>query len=265
MAQVTKLAEFYAHQEKVNCVTFGRESPQLYASGADDHRIHVWRLGTQAPIQTLIGHQTSVDSVRFSRDDHYIAAGSRGGSLKVWDLAAQRLKSTMAGHRASIRALDFHPFGELFISGSLDTYVKAFDMRKKSCIQTFKAHTGAITAVRHSPDGRWVASADEVGAVKVWDITAGKLMQEFKSFRREPVRALEFHPNEYILACGDGEKAVNFWDLETFDLIATTTRETAISSITFDEEGEVLLAGCNDALRTYTWDPNVVKHDSVEV
>lgn len=53
--------------------------------------------------------------------------------------------------------------------------------------------------------------------------------------------------------------------MEKFELIATTTRETSISAITFNNGGDVLMAGCQDTLKTFTWDPQVVRHDTKEI
>jgi len=36
----------------------------------------------------------------------------------------------------------------------------------------------------------------------VWDLTAGKLLHDFK-FHEGPIRSIDFHPLEFLLATGD--------------------------------------------------------------
>jgi katanin p80 WD40 repeat-containing subunit B1 len=59
---------------------------------------------------------------------------------------------------------------------------------------------------------------------QLWDIRAGRLFKEF-SDHTGPVTAVEFHPNEFLLASSSSDRSVNFWDLENFQLVSTTDRD----------------------------------------
>jgi len=41
-----------------------------------------------------------------------------------------------------------------------------------------------------------------------------------------PVYDVEFHPHEFLLASGSQDKTINFWDLETFNLVSTTEKDS---------------------------------------
>jgi katanin p80 WD40 repeat-containing subunit B1 len=60
---------------------------------------------------------------------------------------------------------------------------------------------------------------------KIWDLRAGKLMTEFSS-HGGPVYDVEFHPHEFLLASGSQDKTINFWDLETFNMVSTAEKDT---------------------------------------
>lgn len=123
-------------------------------------------------------------------------------------------------------------------------------------MQTYKGHQAAITCVKHSPDGRWIVSGDANGLVKVWDLTAGKLVHELKTLRKEPITCADFHPNEFLLACGSGERKIDFWDMESFDLVCSTQKETTkIRSIIFSKDGGALLSATQDSLKVWGWEP----------
>ena len=42
--------------------------------------------------QSLSGHNSPVECVRFSSSEELVAAGSQSGSLKIWDLEAAKSK-----------------------------------------------------------------------------------------------------------------------------------------------------------------------------
>jgi WD40 repeat protein len=74
--------------------------------------------------QSLSGHTTAIEAVRFSPTEELVCAGSAAGAVKVWDLEAARMVRTLTGHRAGIKALDFHPYGDFLATGSTDTNMK---------------------------------------------------------------------------------------------------------------------------------------------
>jgi len=117
--------------------------------------------------QSLSGHTTPIECVRFGQTEDLVCAGSQTGALKIWDLEHAKLARTLTGHKSGIRCMDFHPYGELLASGSLDTAIKLWDIRRKGCIFTYKGHNKTVNSLKFSPDGQWIASAGEEGMVKV--------------------------------------------------------------------------------------------------
>ncbi|KAH0866459.1 hypothetical protein HID58_083670 [Brassica napus] len=86
-------------------------------------------------------------------------------------------------------------------SGSSDANLKIWDIRKKGCIQTYKGHTRGISTVKFTPDGRWLVSGGLDNVVK--------LLHEFK-FHDGPIRSLDSHPLEFLLATGSADRTVKF-------------------------------------------------------
>ena len=96
-------------------------------------------------LQSLSGHTTPIECVRFGHTEELVCAGSASGALKIWDLEAARLVRTLTGHKAGIRCIDFHPYGDFLSSGSGDTNLKLWDIRRKGCIFTYKGHRYVIS------------------------------------------------------------------------------------------------------------------------
>lgn len=137
---VRKVSEFVAHAGNVNCASFGLRSGQVLATGGDDKKVNVWRVGSPACVWTLVGNNSPVERVCFDGDEQFLVSGSKGGALKVYDLGEGKVSRSLPGHRSNITSLHYHPFGEFIASGSVDTNVKIWDVRKKACIQTYKVN-----------------------------------------------------------------------------------------------------------------------------
>ena len=94
-------------------------------------------------MQSLSGHTTAVEAVRFSPTEELVCAGSAAGAVKVWDLEAARIVRTLTGHRAGIKALDFHPYGDFLATGSSDTNIKVNICSAVSCSNIHRPITGS--------------------------------------------------------------------------------------------------------------------------
>jgi katanin p80 WD40 repeat-containing subunit B1 len=92
-------------------------------------------------LQTLSGHTSAVETVRFDGQEESVVAGSSSGTLKIYDLKKAKGRTlvqfstsmtdgngtafrTLTGHTSSIRCIDYHTYGYFIGSGSLDTTVK---------------------------------------------------------------------------------------------------------------------------------------------
>ena len=78
-----KIHEFVAHATEVNCLTFGPKSHQVLATGGEDTKVNVWRVGSASNLWTLGQNKSPIESVCFDAEEQYIVSGARNGSIKV--------------------------------------------------------------------------------------------------------------------------------------------------------------------------------------
>ncbi|KAL8103802.1 hypothetical protein AgCh_028125 [Apium graveolens] len=260
-----KLQEIVAHSGNVNCLSLAKKRRRgLFITGGDDQLVNLWSIGKSAPLVSLSGHTSPIESVAFDPGEDFVVAGASAGAIKLWDLEQTKMVRNFDGHRSYCTAVEFHQSGEFFASGSKDTNIKIWDIRKKERIHMYKGHVRGISTVRFSPDGRWLVSGGLDNVVKIWDLTAGKLLHDLK-LHEGHIRSIDFHPMELLMATGSADKTVKFWDLETFELIGSSRAEsTGVRSIAFHPEGKTLFSGLDDCLKVYSWEP-VVCHDTVDL
>lgn len=263
--RVWKLQDFVAHPGKASCARLGEKSGQVLATGGEDKRVNIWKVGKPNPMMSLTGHTTSVDCLVFDKQEEVLVVGCGGGSMQVWNLEYRKMAGTLPGHRAACASIEFHPYGEFFASGSVDTNLKIWDLRRKSCIQTYKGHTGTVTSIRFSPHGRWVATGGQDSQVKIWDLTAGKLMRDL-DLHKGPITSLAFHPKEYLLATGSADRTMKLWSLETFRAVGSTELGSSQPlAVKFYVEEQTVISASSEAVRVYSTDNLTHPVDSIEV
>lgn len=263
--RVWKLQDFVAHSGSVHCARLGEKSGAVLATGGDDKRVNIWKVGKPHAMMSLTGHTSAVECLVFDKQEEVLVVGCAGGSMQVWNLEYRKMAGTLPGHRTACNSVEFHPYGEFFASGSSDTNLKIWDLRRKSCIQTYKGHMGAVTSIRFSPHGRWVATGGQDNMVKLWDLTAGKLMKDL-DLHKGPITSLAFHPKEYLLATGSADRTMKLWSLESFRCAGSTDIATSsVQAVKFYVEESAVLCASNDALRVFATDGLSAPVDTIEV
>ncbi|XP_061878666.1 katanin p80 WD40 repeat-containing subunit B1-like [Entelurus aequoreus] len=251
-----RLQEFEAHSSRVSCVSLGKNSGRLLASGGEDCRVNIWSVSKANCIMSLSGHKKPVECLHFNPPEELLATGSQSGSIRVWDLEAAKILRTLAGHKSNITSLGFHPVGYFLASSSTDTNIKLWDMRRNGHLYSYKGHTQAVRSLAFSPDGKWLASAGDDRTIKLWDLMQAKTISEFNA-HDAAVTAIQFHPNEYLLASGSADRSVKLWDLEKFSMVASLKGDTSpVRCILFSPDGSCLFSGSTDSLRVYGWEPD---------
>ncbi|KAK7919212.1 hypothetical protein WMY93_010496 [Mugilogobius chulae] len=252
-----RLQEFEAHTSSVSCLSLGKSSGRLLATGGEDCRVNIWAVSKTNCIMSLTGSKSPIECLQLNASEEKVIAGSQSGSIKIWDLEAAKILRPLMGHKANITSLGCHPLSENFLaSSSMDTNIKLWDVRRKGYIFRYQGHTDAVRSLAFSPDGKWLASASDDCTVKLWDIGAGKAITEFKS-HSGAVNIVQFHPNEYLLASGSADRTIKLWDLEKFSMVGSLEGDTsAVRCVFFSQDGACLFSGSSDTLRVFGWEPD---------
>ena len=128
----------WAHDRPLISCRFEPQGRYVFA-GAEDNTVQRWALadGVKTP---LVGHESWVKAIAFSKDGETTITGGSEGRLIWWPTAAEQ--------PAEIRRID--------------------------------AHQGWIRSLSVSPDGEQLLSSGEDGVIHLWDIERAELMRTLR-------------------------------------------------------------------------------------
>jgi WD40 repeat protein/serine/threonine protein kinase len=256
-----ELLSIRAHKYLVSSVAFSPDGKRLASASGTPFggrreragEVKVWDASTGKELLSFPGLPHWINSVAFSPDNKYLAAGSGDlpqlapsvpGEVRIWDVNTGREVLALQGHSFWVTSVAFSPDGQRLASASADRTVRLWDLRTGREALTLRGHSGWVRGVAFSPDGKHLASAGDDQVVKLWDATNG---QEAHAFRghTQPVLAVAFSPDGRRLAsaCGDSVKAgeVRVWDLTTDQAVRTFRDHTStVTSVAFSPDGKRL-------------------------
>lgn len=161
------------HRGAVLGLTFSRDDLTFYSCSAD-RTIKIWSLesGEALYIDTLYGHQDTVQSLATLGKEVCVSVGSRDRTARLWKVAEEtqlvfRGPETSGGSQEIISMLE----GGAFVTGTDLGAISLWNTRRKKPLSTaLTAHTGKIPigALAAHPFTDLVASGSGDGFLRLW-------------------------------------------------------------------------------------------------
>jgi WD40 repeat protein len=277
---IQELNEINTDQRGINVVLFLKEKPrvepEIVVAGVDG-TVKIWnrqgQLLRQYDITSRSEQQTSVQSIRFSKDESWFVTGSQDGYVRLWQVDPDPQKQPQL--RQEIRA---HPTGvfnvrvspdetKLITTGAKDGVLKLWelgDRRIPSLLWQKLAHPGGIVAVNFAANGTEIASGGKDGTAKLWNLLGAEQLlgdANFKAGRpQSAVNSVNFcaAPCAYKLVTGGNDGIVRFWDQQDRLMGTIATHVGQIRSIRFSPNKTLLAVASSQ-------DPTALNGNSVQV
>jgi hypothetical protein len=173
-------------------------------------------------LRELGGKVTGVQSLAFSPDGRYLAAGCRRGTVVIWDVETGELRGQLERHGSIIAALSFSPHGQTLAVGLLPApgtssaeagRLLLLDVPNGAVKATLAGHEGGTRSVAFAPDGRLLASGGDDGLVRLWEVHSGQERVGLE-WHLDSVCSVTFAPDGLTLATGSFDGTVKLWPRE---------------------------------------------------
>jgi WD40 repeat protein/serine/threonine protein kinase len=241
-----KTRELRGHEDRVSSLAFSPDGKTL-ASGGIDHSVRLWDPSTGEPRLASEGHPGKVRCAAFAPDGSVVAGGV-GGEVMLWDPQARTARSLYT-HPRGVARVAVAPDGSRVGSVGLDGGMRVWERFTGREPAIFGRASGYLWAVGFSADGKWLAWGGANRVIKLCEAETGRDGISFRG-HEAPVNCLAFHPEEMLLASGDGNQftgedqgTVKVWDATTGEARLTLPNVSgAITSVAFHPKGTMLAA-----------------------
>jgi WD40 repeat protein len=249
--------------EPINALIITPNNTHVLTAGADK-LVTFWNLANGNKDRTIAGAPGALHAVAVSKNLTMVATGGKDKVLRLYNFAdGKEIKSV--GAPAEVRGLAFSP-NNLSLAGACadrsvvvwnTVYTPGQPVQEVFLkpLQGF-AHTEGVTEVAFAADNFTLYSAGLDKSVKVWKVAADAPVKNFP--HPNQVYCLAFHPTAPLLASGNFDGKVRFFDLvkgvQVREINAhPKVNETMIYAIAFSPDGKQLVsAGYDNSLKL--WD-----------
>lgn len=112
--------------------------------------------------------------------------------------------------------------------------------------QNFYGHSKGITSLDWSSNGELIASTSNDNILRIWNSSDGKQVNYFEINKTDIVTVVEWHPLKNKLAFGGTSTNVTIWDLDTGKISILEKHMNAITALSWNQKGDLLLSGSKD-------------------
>ncbi len=196
----------------------------------------------EADAHVMIGHLSTVTSVRYSPDGSLIASSSGDGVVRLWDGYLGNPVAILYGHTGPVMDVAFSPDNYTLASASMDTSVRLWGLTgfpNGEVIDVLRFDE-RITSVAFGTNPDLLAVGGVDGTIQLWDIPTA-YNQATLLGHDEAAIALMFSPDGALLASASYDGTTRLWDMETlterFILKPDATFKISQTDVVFSPDG----------------------------
>ncbi|KKP06489.1 hypothetical protein THAR02_01447 [Trichoderma harzianum] len=233
------------HRDCVTSVVYSSDNKYL-ASASVDHSIRVWDALTGEHVQTLEGHNDTVNSIAFLHGNYqYIASAAGDGAIKIWKIATGQCIQTLQGHSSSVRSVAFSHDNNYLASSSTDRTIKIWDSNSWECLYTLKGHSNWVNAIQFLRGDKRLVSASSDSTLKVWDIATGRCEITLEG-HSDWVNSLCCSNDDRFLVSASSDHTLKIWDHKGECVNTFTEHTNWVNSVVISNDGNQFASASND-------------------
>lgn len=245
-ALFTPIFHFQAHALSVKCLDI---SKRYLVSGSNDEHIRIYDLQKRKELGTLLAHQGSITSLKFSKSrskalslttednekevvegessgNKWLLSASEDNKIIIWRVKDWENYGSLKGHTARINDVDIHPSNRVAVSVSDDHSIRLWNLMtvKKAAVLKLRKYPQNGQFVRWiGPNGDYFAVA-LMTKILLFKTSTAKVVYEIDTVRNTLMHMeVETIDDKEYLIVGLNNGIVNFYSTEL--MIAESEKE----------------------------------------
>jgi WD40 repeat protein len=178
---------------------------KLFASGAQDGKVIVWRVNDWSVLREIKSHSWSIDNLSFGRDNRSLFSSSYDGTLfytdttngdKTWSFEPGNSKQTISN---AVIKDDLRTLLTVSPIGTIGRWSRLTGEWESVELDEF---WGLLNRMALSPDGQSLASATQDSRIRIWNLQDGRVLHDIEILDHGAVFVMEYSPDGSQIALG---------------------------------------------------------------
>ena len=186
--------------------------------------------------------EIAAESVAFSPNDEFLAAGDAEGIIRIWRVSERKEARVLKGHRGAVKSICFSSDGRRIASASNDGTVRLWDLQSGQELRSFRGHASGVRSVTFAfRDERLLSAADD--SVRLWSSETGQQIRVL-NVPYNPIRKIAFSQDGNRIALLD--KNIRIVDLTLSDVSTYGADQVNSIDVAFSSDGRDLVSAHRD-------------------
>ncbi|XP_011055551.1 PREDICTED: WD repeat-containing protein 37 [Acromyrmex echinatior] len=287
----TMQKEYMGHRDGVWEVSVGRLGQPIIATASADYTARIWAIDNSRCLLQYIGHNGSVNSVRFHPNRELALSASGDCSAHVWQAAvdwdmSKRVSSLeelpiassertiannlisnndeqddpptlrtpireLLGHTNVVMAADWLSGAEQLVTASWDRTANLYDTETGEIIHTLCGHDQELTHVSTHHTQKLCVTSSRDNTFRLWDFRESIHSVSVFQGHTETVTSAVFTREDKIVS-GSDDRSVKVWELRNIrSPLATIRGDSAANRLSVSSTGIVAIPHDNRQIRLF--------------
>jgi WD40 repeat protein/serine/threonine protein kinase len=263
------LGELKGHDAEISALRFSPAGNQL-ASGDSQGHVRLWNLENRGGPQPgaigwafdreLIGHNGSINTIRYTPDGQRLLTASGDHTCAQWDLATgNELRQLVLKHADWVSSFDLSADGKFALTTCDDGAARLWRLADATLIATVKSTGQPFNSASFAPEGNVaVLASSEDKAVRLWNLSpviagvaanaaqadATDLILDFNKTGGEVWAAMFAPDGRHLLTIGGND--AELWDVGSRRPVIRYSPHGAVASAAVSPDGKLVATGSWD-------------------
>ena len=248
----------------INCASFFQnDNCDLLVIGKSNGVFSLYKMPNFELIHSLTITNSNITSCVISNNGDWIGFSSKElGQLFVWEWRSETYIMKQQGHFYDVNCISFNNDGNLIATGGHDGKLKIWNAKNGFCFITFHDHSAPITQIKFAKKNNVIiVTASLDGTVRVYDLIRYinfRTLQppnkdDYKRFLNDLLLDSKNNKNNNNNNDDDDKNKKHREMIENKLNSGIPQQSARFISLTIDDSGEIIIAGCEDPFEIYIW------------